>query len=99
MHGAVARGLRRAGLDVITTAEAGLLGTPDTVQLAHAYQSGRIMVTQDTDFLRLHYGGVPHNGIVYSPRDRRSIGYLIEMLVLMDATAEPEHMIGRLEHI
>ena len=99
MDGAVARGLRRAGLDIVTTHEASLMRAPDTVQLAHAHSAGRVMVTQDRDFLRLHRQGVPHSGIAYSPRDSRSIGDLIETLVLMNAIFEPEEMIGRLEHI
>ena len=99
MDHAVARGLRRAELDVITTAEAGLLGTPDTAQLAHAHRTGRIMVTQDRDYLRLHHLGTPHSGIAYSPRDSRSISELVEMLMLIDAVYEPEEMIGHLEYI
>ena len=55
------------------------------------------MVTQDKDFWDLHYAGVPHSGIAYSPRDSRSTGQLIEMLILIDAAYEPEDMIGRLE--
>jgi predicted nuclease of predicted toxin-antitoxin system len=54
MDNAIARALRRAEIDVVTTSEAGLLSTPDTVQLAHAHASGRVMVTQDQDYLRLH---------------------------------------------
>jgi uncharacterized protein with PIN domain len=96
---AIARGLRRAGFDVMTTADAGLLGASDAVQLAHAHAEGRVMVTQDDDFIGLHYQGVPHSGITYSPRDSRSIGVIIEMLTIVDATYEPADMVGRLEYI
>ena len=83
----------------MTTAEAGLLGGSDREQLAAAHLAGRVMVTQDRDYWDLHYAGVPHSGIAYSPRDSRYIGELIEMLVLIDASYEPEAMIGRLEDI
>lgn len=85
LNNAIARAVRRAGLDVVTTAEAGLLGVSDADQLAHAHAEGRVMVTQDADFLRLHYRGASHSGLAYSPRDSRSIGQIVEMLALLDA--------------
>jgi predicted nuclease of predicted toxin-antitoxin system len=73
MDSAVARALRREGIDLITTAEAGLLGAADVVQLAHAHSTGRVMVTQDKDFLRLSRQGVEHGGIVYFAHGTRTI--------------------------
>jgi len=52
-HHAIAEGLRRRGVDVTTTADAGLLSTSDEVQAAHCLAVGRVIVTQDRDFLRL----------------------------------------------
>ena len=49
----VALALRRQGIDVMATREMGLLGQPDEVQLAFACEQGRMIVTHDTDFLRL----------------------------------------------
>ncbi len=45
--------LRRYGIDCSSTAEAGLGGEPDDVQLAHARSQQRILLTFDRDFLRL----------------------------------------------
>jgi DNA modification methylase len=49
----VARALRRHGIDVTTTVETGLRTQNDTAQLAFIRQEGRVMVTHDTDFLRI----------------------------------------------
>ena len=59
---AVADGMRRRGIDVTTTAEAGLLGAADTAHIAFANQSGRVIFTNDDDFLSLHGQGVAHPG-------------------------------------
>ena len=99
MPNAVATALRRAGIDVVTTAEAGLLGTPDVQQLAAALAATRVIVTLDADFLGLHRRGFPHAGIAYSPRGGRAIGVVIDHLTLMHAVFEAEDMMGRVEYI
>jgi hypothetical protein len=62
---ALAVGLRRYGIDVTTTPEAGLLGASDQEQVTYALAEGRVLFTQDDAFLRLHAAGVPHAGIAY----------------------------------
>jgi hypothetical protein len=99
MHRGVANGLRRAELDVVTSAEAGLLGAPDTFPLSHAHAAGRVLVTQDRDFTRLNGEGWPHSGIAYSERGSRSIRQIIEALILLNDVYDPEEMHGRLEYI
>ncbi len=54
---AVSQGLQRRGVDVLTTQEAGLLSVSDEEHLKFAAESGRIIFTQDADFLRLHDEG------------------------------------------
>jgi predicted nuclease of predicted toxin-antitoxin system len=49
---AIADGLRRRGIDVTTTADAALLSASDDEHMAFAKRDGRVIVTQDTDFLR-----------------------------------------------
>jgi predicted nuclease of predicted toxin-antitoxin system len=51
---AVIAGLRRRGIDATSTPETGLMGATDEEQLAFAHQQGRMIITQDTDVLRLH---------------------------------------------
>jgi uncharacterized protein with PIN domain len=55
----IAAGLRLHGVDVTTTPDAGLLHASDETQLAHAVAERRVIVTQDTDFLRIAADGLP----------------------------------------
>jgi len=52
--------LRRHGIDVTTTPEAGLLGALDQEQVAYASLEGRVIFTQDGDFLGIHGSGIAH---------------------------------------
>ena len=63
---AATKGLRARGVDAMTAAEAGILGAADEWLLAHANVEGRVLITYDVDFLRLHAAGIPHAGIVYA---------------------------------
>jgi hypothetical protein len=96
---AVAEGLRRRGIDVTTTAEAGLLGADDLTQLAYARDHGRVLVTQDEDLLVLHSTGVEHAGIAFAQHQGGSIGAIIRGLVLIWSVLEPEDMRNRVEYI
>ncbi len=49
----IAAGLRLHGIDVTTTPEVGLRTTPDESQLAFPIAHGRVIITSDTDFLRI----------------------------------------------
>lgn len=86
---AVVRGLRHRGIDVVTAAEAGLLEATDKEHLAWAQREGRVMVTQDTDFLRLHATGSEHAGIAYAPQGATVSAVLRGLLLIhqvLDAT-------------
>lgn len=96
---AVAHGLRRADIDVTTTSDAGLVGVDDVGQLAYAHKEGRVVVTHDSDFLRLANEGVSHAGIAYSVMGRRSIGEMIRVLVLMWEVLTPEELVGHVEFL
>jgi predicted nuclease of predicted toxin-antitoxin system len=96
---AIAGGLRRRGIDVTTTPEAGLEGAIDEHQAAYGLAEGRTLFTQDQDFLRLGAAGVPHAGIVYCVKDTKSIGEIIQLLVLIWEVYEPEEMAGRVEYL
>src|SRR6478672_9344874 len=65
---AIVQGLRRRGVDIVTVIEAGMSGEADDAQLAFARNRGRVIFTQDGDFLRLAASGISHAGIVYAPQ-------------------------------
>jgi len=80
---AIAEGLRRRGIDVTTTVEAGLRSATDDVHLAYAWEQQRVIVTNDPDFLVLAQEDRPHMGIAYCDQGRRSIGEMIRRLVVL----------------
>jgi uncharacterized protein with PIN domain len=96
---AIAEGLRRRGIDVTTTVEAGLLSAGDQEQLRIAHAEGRVLITHDADFLRLHDRGVSHAGIVYSPKGVRSIGELVRGLVVLAECLTTEEMVDHVEYL
>ena len=95
---AVAVGLRLRGIDVTTTHEAGLQDAEDVAHIAYALAEGRVIFTQDDDFLRHDDAGVPHAGIVYSKQGSRSIGEIVRYLKLMKDCLNAEDMIGEVEY-
>ena len=98
VSGAIARGLRVRGIDVTTTAEAVLQDASDEQHLAYILRAGRVIFTQDEDFLRVHSSGEEHPGIVYSKQGTRSIGEIIRFLQLMNDCLDPGEMRGRLDY-
>lgn len=99
MDPAIARGLRRHGIDVTTTVEAGLLSRSDPVQLDYARASRRVIVTHDTDFLRLADQDFNHPGIVYCHKTAYSVGEIIRRLILVYEVLSPDEIRGRVEFL
>ncbi|MFN6518050.1 MAG: DUF5615 family PIN-like protein [Nostoc sp. CreGUA01] len=97
---AIAEGLRRRGIDVTTTPEAGLVSASDGEQLSFAESQNRVIFTHDDDFVVLHQSGlVMHAGITYCAQNRHSIGEILKSLILIWEVLEPEEMRCQLEFI
>jgi predicted nuclease of predicted toxin-antitoxin system len=96
---ALADALRNRGIDVTITADAALTGTGDREHLAFAANAGRVVITQDVDFLRLHAEGTPHAGIVFWRQQTRSIGEVRRRVLLIHATMSPDDMKNRVEYL
>ena len=92
---AVVDGLRHHGADVLTTPEAGMLGRDDPDHLALAHWEGRVLYTQDDDFLTLAASGVPHSGIAYL-RQGEGIGRAVRGLLVIHQGLSAEDMVGRI---
>ncbi len=95
---AVAKGLRRRGVNVVRAFEVGMLGATDPEHLRLALKVHRVIFTQDEDFNVLHAAGEPHAGIVYAPQGT-AIGPIIRGLMLIYDVLSAEEMIGRLEYL
>lgn len=54
----------------------------DEEHIAYALETGRVIFTQDEDFLRLNAAGMEYRGIAFSAQQSRSIGQIIAGLLL-----------------
>jgi hypothetical protein len=95
---AVIRGLRRRGVDVLTTQEANLLGAADLAHWELAAREGRVIFSQDEDFLVLHRRNIAHAGIVYA-HPQTPIGEIVRGLMLIHDVLSAEEMQGRVEFL
>lgn len=96
---AVAHALQSRGIDVVTASETLLLGAPDFQVLDCALATGRVFVTHDSDFLRLHNQQHRHAGIAYCQQGARTIGEIVAGLVLVYEILGQDEMIGRIEFL
>jgi predicted nuclease of predicted toxin-antitoxin system len=99
VHPAIADALRRRGIDVTTTGDAGLLGADDTDHVAYALTQDRVIFTNDSDYIILHDQGVEHRGIVYCHQQSRSVGQIVHYLELIWELLEPQEMNNRVEFV
>ncbi len=95
----IALALRRAGIDVTTTQEAGLRTSKDPKQWAFVKIERRVIVTHDADFLRFASVDKDHAGVAYCAQGLRSLGEMIEMLILMHGAMTTEEMVGRIQFL
>jgi hypothetical protein len=95
---AVTVGLRLRDVNVLTAQEAGMLAASDKDHLALVVREGRVLFTQDADFLRLHARGIPHSGIAYA-RQQTPIGNIVRGLMLIYQVLEPEDMLNHVEFL
>jgi predicted nuclease of predicted toxin-antitoxin system len=78
---AIALALRLRGVDVLTAQEDESRGKSDREVLDRATQLGRVVFTQDEDFLReasrCQREGVPFSGVLYAHQLECTIGQLV----------------------
>jgi predicted nuclease of predicted toxin-antitoxin system len=90
--------LRRRGIDVLTAQDCRLERAKDDEHLALAAREGRVLVTQDSDFLILSATGVSHAGIAYV-RQGVPIGRMISGLLLIYNVLTADDMMNRVEYL
>ena len=102
VHIKLAKALRQRGFDVITTIEAGMVGSPDEKQLAFATSQGRAILTFNRgDYAKLHkrYAerGWEHYGIIVS--EQYPIGDVLRRVVNLLASLSAEDICNQLEYL
>jgi len=93
---AITIGLRLRDVDILTVQEDGLAGTPDPILLDRATELGRIMFSQDQDFLieanRRQAEGIYFSGVIYASQLSLSIGDCVGELEIIAKASEPEDL-------
>jgi hypothetical protein len=102
VYAAVATALRRAGIDAISTLEAGQAGKSDVIQLDFAMNDGRVLFTFNVGhFAKMHAMHVAeqrrHAGIIVS--SQRPIGDVIRRLLHLANVLDAESILDRLEFL
>ena len=82
--GQLSKGFGGAGVDLLTVQDDGYGHKDDPILLDRALAVGRVMVSQDTDFLRegrrRQMAGEPFAGVIYAPQDLKAIGrYIVDL--------------------
>lgn len=94
--------LRSAGLDVLTTGEAGRHRQSDEAQLVFAKALGRVRYTANIgDFSQLHSqyaaGGRRHSGVIILREQRLGVGEQVRRILRLAAELAETAMGNRLE--
>jgi hypothetical protein len=96
---AIASQLVSRGIDVVTVRDLNLLGASDESHLQRATEMGRILCTNDSDYVQLATEGIEHAGIVFGQQDVHYIGEWVKYLELMHAIYTPDEMKNRVEFL
>lgn len=98
----IAEGLRRRGIDVLTAFEDGSSRSDDETLLQRATALGRVLFTQDSDFLELagewQATGREYAGIVFCEQ-RTGIGQAVTDLELISQVLRTDEIRNRVEFI
>jgi hypothetical protein len=99
---AVTSGLRRRGIDVLTSQEDGTSRDSDEALLLRAIAAGRLLFTQDEDFLAIarkyRSEGVEFPGVIFG-RQGLEIGKLIRDLEIYLKCAKAQELRSRLVYL
>jgi predicted nuclease of predicted toxin-antitoxin system len=96
-------GLRRRGVDVLTSQEDGTRTHADSVLLDRAGELGRLLFTRDADFLeeaaRRQRGGESFTGIIYARQRRVPTSICIDDLELIAKAGSAEEFAGLVQDL
>lgn len=95
----IALQLRLRGVDAISVRDLDLLGADDESHLERATVLGRVLVTTDTDFLRLDAAGIEHAGILFGKQRNHTIGDWVKELASLSYAYEMADFENQVEYI
>ena len=98
----IVAGLRRRGFDVMTAADAALLGAPDERHMAQAIAMSRSILTGDQDFLRLAdkyvSTGVQFPGLIFILPSAQ-VGDTVRAVALLAEVLHPREIASWIEWV
>jgi predicted nuclease of predicted toxin-antitoxin system len=95
----IAEGLRTHGIDATVTKEENLRGASDPTQFDYAQRSERVLITHDSDFLRIAAKTTEHCGIVFAKSEGYSIGKIVMGCISLYHQFSAEDMRSRVEYL
>ena len=100
---AITEGLRRQGIDVLTSQEDGTREEDDATLLSRATDLERVLFTHDIDFLSIaaecQQSGRSLCGVIYAHQQRISIGPLIQDLELLLTCCGADELENRVTYL
>ena len=100
---AITHGVRTAGIEVLRVQDDSLRGVEDEPLLQRATDLGRVLFTQDDDFLAISAEwlrtGCTFPGIVYVHQDRLSYRERIAELIRLSREFSAEQMVNRVVYL
>jgi Domain of unknown function (DUF5615) len=100
---AVTETLRRRGLDILTSQDDGTATRDDEGLLVRAAELGRVLFSQDQDFLRIAAEWQrqvrPFPGVLFAPQQGVSLGGLADDLELLLTCCEPTELQDRVTYL
>lgn len=87
--------LRLSGINIIR----GSLGADDPEHMKRAIALGRVLCTEDDDFLKLAATGIEHAGIIKGEQDDHSVGDWVKYLQLVYEVQSAEEMRNTINYV
>ena len=87
----IVTGLKLLGIDAISVNEAGKRESDDEEILSFSNENERVIITRDSDFIKLHKRGAKHAGNVFIPKFL-ALGKIIGEIEKVSMLFEPEHI-------
>lgn len=99
----VTNGLRQRRIDILTVQEDGRRGEDDDVLLDRATKLGRVIFTQDQDFLiegaRRQREGVQFAGVIFADQGRITVGQCVRDLELIASVCSPDELADKVIYL
>ncbi len=97
---AITEGLKRRGIKAYSCQEVGNIGLTDEEQIDYANSNKLVILTHDTDFLRIiHEKILNHSGIIFVSQGKLSVGETIRKIEFLVSILTQEDMENHVEFL